>query len=203
VVERGFALLSARRLTEVVALAQGTLNTMKTAGASAQPAGPAQDAARLWGLVGLAKQGLDDFEGARFALEEAIAVASGTERPTWEGHLVSLTLAAGRRAVAAAGTASPADRVASLTSAIEWLERGLAISPNDPDLRDVAAAAREALWVAHEAVVNDLLQRHETAEARLVLENVIADPECPPERRLAFCRLLDGVAADPHRPDSR
>jgi hypothetical protein len=193
-VEAGFALLNARRFDEVVALTQGMLNAAK-AGAVSPPGGAAQDAARLWGLMGLAKQGLDDFEGARFALEEAVATASGLERAAWEGHLVSLTLAVGRRAVAHAGTAPAADRVASLTSAIEWLERGLAISPIDTELRNVAAAAREALWTAREAVVNELLERRETAEARRVLEDVTADPECPPERRLAFLRLLDGVNA--------
>ena len=193
VVERGLALLYAQRLDEVVALAQGALSAIKSTGTSAPPAGSDQDAARLWGLVGLAKQGLNDLEGARFAFEEAIAVASGTERPTWEGHLVSLALAVGRRRVAAVATAPAAERVASLTSAIEWLERGLAVSPNDTELRNVVGSARESLWVAHEAVVNDLLQRHETAEARRILEVVIADPECPPDRRLAFCRLLDGA----------
>jgi hypothetical protein len=191
-VERAFAMLKEQRLGEVITLAERQLKAMKSGGASATSA---QDAAQLWGLTGVAKQGLDDFEGARFAFEEAIAVASGHQRPTWEGHLVALTLAVGRRAVAARGT-SPADRVASLTSAVEWLERGLAISPNDPELRDVVTVAREALWAAHEAVVNDLLQRHEIAGARRALEDVIADPECPPDRRLAFCRLLDGVNAD-------
>jgi len=193
VVERGLALLYAQRLDEVVALAQGALSAMKRTGTSASPAGSDGDAARLWGLVGLAKQGLNDLEGARFAFEEAIAVASGTERPTWEGHLVSLALAVGRRRAAAVATAPAAERVASLTSAIEWLERGLAVSPNDTELRNVVGSARESLWGAHESVVNDLLQRHETAEARRILEVVIADPECPPDRRLAFCRLLDGV----------
>jgi hypothetical protein len=194
-VEAGFALLNARRFDEVVALTQGTLNAAKAGAVSAPPGEAAQDTARLWGLMGLAKQGLDDFEGARFALEEAVATAAGLERAAWEGHLVSLTLAVGRRAVAHAGTASPADRVASLASAIEWLERGLAISPIDTELRNVVAAAREGLWSAREAVVNDLLQRRETAEARRMLEDVTADPECPPERRLAFLRLLDGVSA--------
>ena len=192
-VERAFAMLKEQRLGEVITLAERQLKAMKSGGASATSA---QDAAQLWGLTGVAKQGLDDFEGARFAFEEAIAVASGHQRPTWEGHLVALTLEVGRRAVAPAGNASPADRVASLTSAVEWLERGLAISPNDPELRDVVSVAREALWAAHEAVVNDLLQRHEIAGARRALEDVIADPECPPDRRLAFCRLLDGVNAD-------
>ena len=193
VVERGLALLYAQRLDEVVALAQRALNAMKSTGGAPLPADTGEDAAGLWGLMGLAKHSLNDLEGARFAFEEAIAAASGTERATWEGHLVSLTLAVGRRTVTAAATASGAERVASLTSAIEWLERGLAVSPNDTELHNVVVSAREALWVAHEAVVNDLLQRHETAEARRVLEVVIADPECPPDRRLAFCRLLDGV----------
>jgi hypothetical protein len=203
VVERGYALLKEQRLGEVVTLAERALRAMKSTDASAPAAGAAQDAARLWGLMGLAKQGLDDFEGARFAFEEAIAGASGSERQTWEGHLVALTLAVGRRALARARTAPPADRVTSLTSAVEWLERGLAISPNDGELRDVVTAARDTLWGAHEAVVNDLLQRRALTEARRMLEDVIADPECPPERRLAFCRLLDGVNADAPRPDPR
>lgn len=195
VVERGFALLKEQRLGEVVTLAERELKAMKTAGPAASALGTTQDAARLWGLTGLAKQGLDDFEGARFAFEEAIAVASGSERATWEGHLVALTLAVGRRALDGQATASPADRIASLTSAIEWLERGLAISPNYPALREVVTGAREALWTAHEAVVNDLLQRREIPGARRALEVAIADPECPPDRRLAFCRLLDGITA--------
>jgi len=195
VVERGFALLKEQRLSEVVTLAERELKAMKTAGPSAPALGTTQDAARLWGLTGLAKQGLDDFEGARFAFEEAIAVASGSERATWEGHLVALTLAVGRRALDGQATAPPADRIASLTSAIEWLERGLAISPNYPALREVVTGARDALWTAHEAVVNDLLQKREIPGARRALEVAIADPECPPDRRLAFCRLLDGITA--------
>jgi len=143
VVERGLALLYAQRLDEVVALAQGALSAIKSTGTSASPAGSDQDAARLWGLVGLAKQGLNDLEGARFAFEEAIAVASGTERPTWEGHLVSLALAVGRRRVAAVATAPAAERVASLTSAIEWLERGLAA---DAMSRFLDAASMQEAW---------------------------------------------------------
>ena len=203
VVDRGFALLKEQRHGEVVTLAEKALRATKAARGSAPTAGDAQDKARLWGLVGLAKHGLGDYEGARFALEEAVALASGSERPTWEGHLVALTMAFGRRSIAGAGTASPADRIASLGQAIEWLERGLAISPNDPEPRDVVTAARDALWGAHEAVVNDLLQRRALTEARRMLEDVIADPECPPERRLAFCRLLDGVNADAPRPEPR
>jgi hypothetical protein len=190
-VDRGFALLKARRFDEVVTSAQEALRSR---------AASAQDAAKLWGLTGLGKQGLDDAEGARFAFEEAIALASGAERQTWEGHLVALTLTVGRRALERLPKTPAGDRVGSLTSAIAWLERGLAIAPSDPALREVVASAHDALWGAHEAVVNDLLQRRALTEARRMLEDVIADPECPPERRLAFLRLLDGVNADAPRP---
>jgi tetratricopeptide (TPR) repeat protein len=200
VLERGDALLKAGRYDDAVTLAQDGLRALKPADGSSPPPAAAEEAARLWGLTGLARQGLGDVEGARFAFEEAIAIAPAAERQTWERHLVSLSLTVGRRALAGAGTATPADRIPALTSAIEWLERGLAIAPGDPELREVVSTARDELWGTREAAVNDLLQRRALTEARRMLEDVIADPECPPERRLAFCRLLDGVNADAPRP---
>lgn len=191
VVERCFALLRDERLAEVVSVAEEGLKTRQARGISVPSPEAAQEAAGLWGVVGLAKQKLDDFRGARFAFEEAIAVAPGTERATWERHLATLALTAGRRAIDDGETepSSPA-RIDSLRAAIDWLERGLVVAPHDVELRDALAGARDTLWPAYEAVVRKLVRSRKVAEARRTLDEVIADPDCPPERRGAFRRLL-------------
>jgi tetratricopeptide (TPR) repeat protein len=99
VVERGFALLEARRVTEAVALAHEAIQARKAGAPLVPTPAAAEESARLWGLLGLARQALDDLEGARFALEESIAVAPRSERATWERHLVALVLARGRQAL--------------------------------------------------------------------------------------------------------
>ena len=200
VVERGFALLEARRLPEAVALAHEAIQARKSGAPLVPTAAAAEESARLWGLLGLARQALDDFEGARFAFEEAIAVAPRSERPRWERHLVALILARARRALDLVATEAPADRIASLTSTVEWLERGLAISPDDGELRATVTAGREALWPAHEARVDDFTRRLEFAQARRALDEVLDDPECPPHYRLAFCRRLDWLNAGAQDP---
>ena len=191
VVERCFALLSAERLAEVVSVAEERLKTHQSRGISVPSPGAAQEAAALWGVVGLAKQKLDDFRDARFAFEEAIAVAPGTERATWERHLATLALTAGRRAIAdgAAEPSSPA-RIDSLRAAIDWLERGLVVAPHDAELGDALAGTRDALWPAYEAVVKKLVRLRKVAEARRILDEIVTDPDCPSERRGAFRRLL-------------
>jgi tetratricopeptide (TPR) repeat protein len=145
---------------------------------------------RLWGVVGLARQGLDDFEGARFAFEEAIALAPQSERETWERHLAGLASIAARRSLdeAAAGPAR-AERIETIRSAIDWLERALAVAPEDAALRDTLLAARAALWRANEDVVKALIRRKAFDEVRRRLEEVSADPECPPGRQRAFRTL--------------
>lgn len=140
--------MKAQRLDEVVALAEEALAARKSATTLVPPAAAAREAAGLWGLIGLARQGLDDLDGARFALEEAIALAPGGERSVWERHLVALALAVGRRSIERAATGPAADRVASLESAVEWLERGLAIAPHDAELREAAELAARALQAA-------------------------------------------------------
>lgn len=189
--ERGLALVSAGRFSDAVTLAQEALAAWKSA-VSPPPTSAAREMARLWVVIGLGKSGLDDVEGARFAFEEAIALAPGNERLTWERHLVDLALAVGRRALVDLDreVRPESDRIATLRSAIEWLERGLDVAPDDPDLRAVLGKVRDALWPTHETIVKHFVQRREFAEARRMLIDVMADPECPPERRGAFRRLL-------------
>ncbi len=191
-VERCFTLFEAQRFAEVVAAGEEALEAQTSTTASALTPAAAEAMARLWGVVGLAKQALEDLAGARFAFEEAIALAPGTERPTWERHLAALALTAGRQALSGATEAGPprADRVDTLRSTIEWLERGLAVAPGDAAIREALASAHDALWQAYEKIVTALVRRHEFIQARRVLDEVMADPECPPERQSPFRSLL-------------
>jgi len=188
--DRGLALVKAAQFGEAVTLAQEALEAAKSADVPASTTSTALETARLWGVVGLGKAGLDELEGARFALDEAIALAPGSERLTWERHLADLALAIGRRSLADVAAESPPERVAALRVAIDWLERGLDVAPDDAELRATLTAARDALWPAHEAIVKGLVERQEFAEARRMLADVMADPGCPPERQAAFHRLL-------------
>ena len=121
VAERCLALLADERFAEVVTLGEEGLAALKPTVSLAPSVAAALEMARLWGAVGLAKQGLDDFERARFAFEEAIAVAPQAQRPTWERNLAALALTTGRRMLEA-GDAGP-EHLESIRSAIEWLGR--------------------------------------------------------------------------------
>ncbi|MGH7313236.1 MAG: hypothetical protein ACREJV_08690, partial [Candidatus Rokuibacteriota bacterium] len=100
-VERCYALYEAQQFREVVTEATGVLD----AGAGA----PDEDTARLWGVVGLARQALGEPAAARVAFEAAIAAAPPGERATWERHLAVLALRAGRERSAWAQSPSLAD----------------------------------------------------------------------------------------------
>jgi tetratricopeptide (TPR) repeat protein len=188
--ERGLALVGAGRFAEALTVGREGLAAMKSADTSAPTTESAGETARLWGLVGLAQQGLGETEDARFAFEEAIAQAPGSERQTWERHLAALALEVGRRPLAAPDTAPSAARIASLEAAIEWLDRGLAVAPDDAQLGETRTRAHEALWATHETAIADLVRDKAFVEARHRLGAAMTDPECPPERRGALAGLL-------------
>jgi tetratricopeptide (TPR) repeat protein len=188
--ERCLALFESKRFAEVVRLGEAHLEVRKSAGPLVPSVEAARETARLWGVVGLAKQGLDDLDGARFAFEEAIALAPQTERPTWERYLAALALIVAQRSLDA-GVADPVrpERLESIRSAIDWLGRGLAVAPDDATLRDTLVAARDAFWLTSEEIVKALVKRKDFAEARRRLDGAMMDPECPPERQRAFRAL--------------
>lgn len=157
--------------------------------------GPAERA-RLWGLVGLARQALGEPEGARAAFEEAMAAAPAADRPGWARYLASLALGMGQALLErAAGDAEPETRVATVRAAIQWLEDGLAASPDDADLREALDGARAALWDAYEQAATALTQRQAHAEARHLLREALADERCPPARQAAFRERLAAAAS--------
>jgi len=188
-VERCYTLYEAQQFTEVV--------TEATAVLEAGSASPGEDTARLWGVVGLARQALGEPASARVAFEAAIAAAPPGERATWERHLAVLALRMGRERSAWALNPSLADgeeRLAAIRDAISWLDRGLEIAPEDEALGAAQAAAREALWPAYERVALELIQRQDYDRARQILKQALAAAPAPPTDLEANLReLLSGT----------
>src|SRR5207245_925688 len=60
----------------------------------------AGETARLWGLIGLARQEQRDVDGARAALEEAIMSAPVEDRAAWQRHMAQRALHAGQALLA-------------------------------------------------------------------------------------------------------
>ena len=198
VFDRCRALLEAARFEEAARLAKAALDAGKAARSLVPSPAVAAETAQLWGLVGLARQGVDDVDAARFAFEEAIAVAAGGERSTWERHLGALALRVGlSRLHGSAGGGVADDGVAeSIRSAIDWLERGLAVAPGDEGLRRARHDAADALWLHRERAIGTLLARSDYPAARRVLDEVMTDLECPPGRRQAFAELWNRTVGD-------
>jgi tetratricopeptide (TPR) repeat protein len=185
-VERCFALYQEKRFDEVVTIAGEALGRGR---ADAIP----RETAALWSVVGLAKQGLGDDDGAHAALESSIATAPDTERPTYRRHLVTLALDAAKARTARAGSHDVGDRMAVIRTAIAWTERGLAAVPWDPGLIDAREAAHDALWQAYEQAATALLQRQEFSGARQLLREALDDPKLPPARAAGFRGLMSGT----------
>jgi tetratricopeptide (TPR) repeat protein len=185
-VERCFALYQEKRFDEVVTIAEDALTRGR---ADAIP----RETAALWSVVGLAKQGLGDDDGAHAALESSIATAPDNERPTYRRHLATLALDAAQARTARAGSHDVGDRMAVIRMAIVWTERGLAAVPWDPGLIDAREAAHDALWQAYEQAATSLLQRQEFTGARQLLREALDDLKLPPARAAGFRGLLSGT----------
>ena len=185
-----FALLAADRFAEAVVIAEEALQAMKAATGRAPSPAVIQRMTRLWGGLGLARQGVGDFDGARFAFEEAMALAPQSQREEWERRLADLASTAARRSLdeIAAGPAHP-DHIETIRSAIDWLERAHVAAPDDGALGETLLAARAALWRTSEEVVRALIRRKAFAEAQRRLDDITTDPDCPPERQSAFRAL--------------
>jgi len=184
-VERCYTLYEAQQFAEVV--------TDATAALEAGTASPGEDAARLWGVIGLARQALGEPGAARVAFEAAIAAAPHGERATWERHLAVLALRMGRERSAWAQNPSLADgeeRLVAIREAISWLDRGLEIAPEDEGLGAAQTAAREAVWPAYERVALELIQRQDYDRARGVLKQALGSVPAPPADLEANLREL-------------
>jgi len=188
-VERCFALYQEKRFDEVLSVAEPVL-----AGSGREaPAGPSRETAALWSVVGLAKQALDDDDGAHAALASSIDAALDLERSTYRRHLATHAVEAAQARLARAASHDPVERIAVIRTAIAWAERGLAVAPADQALGAAREASHEALWQAYEHAATTLLQRQEFTGAREILHEALDDPQLPPVRVAGFRGLLSGT----------
>ncbi len=152
----------------------------------------AGETARLWGLIGLARQEQGDVNGARGAFEEAIMAAPVEDRPAWQRHMAQLALHAGQALLARAesGAGDGGERIDTLRTAIAWFESGITVAAGDETLRDALTTARAALWSTYEEAATTLLQRQEFHVARRLLREAQADEDCPPAVQASFREML-------------
>ncbi len=190
------ALIDAGRVDEAIALAEATLQ--ETPGASdAQSDGPR---ARLWGLLGRARQARGDHDGARTALESAIAAAPRLERGEWERHLVTLAVATARSLLTRSqDNAAGEEAIACVRGALGWLETALALAPGDRDVRETLTAVRGALWPTYGKAAVALSQRGDFVTARRRLREALEDQALPAARRRSFTGLLTTTYSDEAR----
>jgi tetratricopeptide (TPR) repeat protein len=189
VVARSAQLLRVQRYAEVVTEATAALAPSVSGGASL----PGAEAAALWSLLGSARHAVGDDEGARQALESALALASAATRTAHEGQLVALAVrVAQARLDRAVGEAPcmPEDRLAGIQDAIVWLDRGIAVWQTESALVELRLAARTALGPAYEDAARSLANRHEYSRARCLLGEALADPELAATRGPALRELL-------------
>src|SRR5262249_11901479 len=141
----------------------------------------AGETARLWGLVGLARQEQSEIDGARAALEEAIMSAPAEDRAAWQRHMAQLALHAGQALLprVQAGSGDPRERIDILRAAIAWFESGITVAADDETLRDALRTARATLWPTYEEAANAMLQRQDFDVARRLLREAQADEDCP------------------------
>src|SRR5262249_7978594 len=152
----------------------------------------AGETARLWGLVGLARQEQGDIDGARAAFGEAIHAAPVEDRLAWQRHMAQLALHARQALFARAqsGPRAPNQRHDTLPPAMGWCQSGVAVAALDQTLRDALMAARAALWPTYQEAANTLLQRQEFHAARRLLSEAQADTDCPPDVQASLRGML-------------
>ncbi len=188
-VEHCFALYQAHEYPEAVAAATEAMAAQSAIGAAAQ-------VARLWSIVALARQAMEDSAGARTALEAALTTAPDGERPAYARQLASLatqvaqTLIGGAAGGRGPGSEHDLDR---LRQALDWAERGTAIVPGDAGLRELGADLERRLWPTYERVVMGLVQRQQYGAARRLLSEALEDRRFPTARAATFRELFSGT----------
>ena len=190
VVEDCFVLYQAGEYPEAVAAAT-------TAMAARAAVGEAAQVARLWSIVALSRQAMEDTAGARTALEAALTTAPEAERPAYARQLASLATEvaqslSGRAGGGGRGPTSEQD-LERFRQALDWAERGTATVPGDEGLRELAADLQRRLWPAYERVVMGLAQRQEYGAARRLLREALDDRRFPAARAATFRELFSGT----------
>jgi tetratricopeptide (TPR) repeat protein len=188
-VDRCFELYQERAYTEAVAAATPAIAASAAAGREA-------DVARLWSIVAVAQQALEDRPAARAALESAIEAAPAAERVTYERQLATLAShVAQELVVRAEGVRGPSseEQLTALREAVDWLECGTSAAPTDVALHELAADVQRRIWPAYERVVMTLVQRQQYHAARRLLREALDDPRFPTDRAETFRELFSGT----------
>jgi hypothetical protein len=188
-VDHCFALYEQRAYAEVAAAAAPAIAAHASAGGAA-------DVARLWSIVALAQQAMEDSAAARDALESAIAVAPAAERAAYERQLATLAAHAAQALVTQAeGAREPAsdEGLSALRTARDWCDCGTAVAPDDAPLRELADDVQRRLWAAYERVVLALVQRQHYGDARRLLREALEDPRISAARAETFRELFSGT----------
>ena len=189
-VETCFSLYEERCYSEVISLGEDAL--AKVHQESLAP-DDAHETAALWSVVALAKQATGDDEGARAALQEALAIAPEDEKPTYRQHLAALARNAAQALLASAHSHDTDDRVGALRAVLRWVERGLEAVPADARLKRAGETAQAELWPAYEQAAGRLLQRQHFETARRLLREALDDPSLPAARVGDFQELFSGT----------
>jgi tetratricopeptide (TPR) repeat protein len=184
-VQRCFALYQDGRYAEVIDEATTALRPVPPFFNDA----PAAQYAALSGMIGLARQALGDREGARAALLDAVSRAPAPDRSTWARHLGALALATGRELIERAQDEGE-DHVRTLRAAVDWLDAGRAVAPDDTALERMREGARAELWRAYEQTIGTLLQRQDFQAARGLIAEALAEATLPAPQRAAFDELF-------------
>jgi len=180
-------LMAAMRYDDVVAEATAALS----------PAGPVPpsnaEAARLWSLVGRARYAVGDAEGARAALESALAVTPLPARAEPERQLRVLVLRMARALMDRAvgdRPCEPEERVMAIRDAIAWLDRCTALRVEDASLAELRTAAWASLGAAYETAARTLIHRQDYFGSRRLLGEALMEREFPAARQRALRDLL-------------
>lgn len=188
------ALYETRQYRELVAAAEPALQQALGEGGAPR----AHELAEMWNLLALARQALEDEEGARSAFEEAINAAPETDRPKYQRQLAALSASVGHRLLARAeqlAESAGEERIGALRQAMRWLRQGLAEAPGDGELASALERARHGLWVTYGQTAGALIQRQEFHRARRLLHDALAEEDFPGDRRENFNELLSATFA--------
>ena len=186
--DRCFALYEAGEYAAVVGAATGAI--------AASTAFRRGDVARLWSILALAHEAMDDRTSARAALESAIAAAPLGERAAYEQQLAALALRVAETLLARGdGVRGPESEedLGLLRETLDWLARGGTLAPGDAKFRELLDDVERRLWPGYERVVMTLIQRQQYPAARRLLGEALDDPRCPDARVETFRELFSGT----------
>lgn len=175
-VDTCLAMYNDGRYTEVVSLGSAALEVhARLAAVSDRP----DEASALFDLVGLSKQELGDYPGARTAFRAAIRDAAPRVRPTYIAHLVGLIGRVTEGASVPADAEAEAERVRELRAYGAALDEACAAAPAETAAATAQQSVSEALSAACERLVSRVAAGEGDPETRALVMEILADDVMP------------------------